>query len=82
MTPDRSDSRDLLLLWVRADDGETWLEQTVDLAATDATFLGESRADVHARAAEYRGQVAEQRVRVPSPDGFSEPPVIDAEVVG
>jgi hypothetical protein len=79
--PGESDTRELLLMFVRSADHEPWLEDTIDLKSADATFIGESRVDVYHRAAEYRGQVAELRVRVPLALVFTEPPVVDAEVV-
>jgi hypothetical protein len=82
MTPTgQSDSRELLLFFVRSDEGHLWLQETVDLECSDATFIAETRAEVYDRATEYRGQVAELRVRIPLALVFTEPPEVDAEVV-
>lgn len=72
--------RELLLMFVRTHGDELWLEETIDLACTDDSSIGEARADVYARASEYQGQVAELRIRVPLTLVFAEVPTVDAEV--
>lgn len=78
-----ADSRELLLFWVCGSDGDTWLHEAADLAASDETYLKECRRDALDRASEYQGRVAEQRVRIADVAYLFSPlpPLVDAELV-